>query len=141
MQKCICKLAFFRILMSQETSVTTCKAHNLYYSIKIRQLPGISADINNYKPLDKPTVKKKKTKTCLMSELSRNNHIDDMTKKWLSKTPNPPRIPAFYTLTASPKASSKLIFGLPVVPWASCLVVCGQSRFLLNDKGNFKSAH
>ena len=26
-------------------------------------------------------------------------HIDDMTAKWLSLTPNPPRIPIFYTLT------------------------------------------
>ena len=27
-------------------------------------------------------------------------------------------------------ASSTLIFGVPVVPWAPCLVVCEQSRFL-----------
>ena len=27
------------------------------------------------------------------------HHCDDMTKKWLSQTPNPPRIPEFYTLT------------------------------------------
>ena len=26
-------------------------------------------------------------------------NIDDMTKRWLSKTPNPPRIPIFYKLT------------------------------------------
>jgi len=26
-------------------------------------------------------------------------HIVDMTMKWLSLTPNPPRIPVFYTLT------------------------------------------
>ena len=33
----ICKLSFFRILVSQRTSATTCKAHDFnYYSIKIR---------------------------------------------------------------------------------------------------------
>ena len=31
----ICKLSFFRILMYQQTSATTCKAHDFYYSIKI----------------------------------------------------------------------------------------------------------
>ena len=33
--------------MSQQTSATTCKAPDFYYSIKIRQMPGISVDINN----------------------------------------------------------------------------------------------
>ena len=42
----ICKLSFLRISMSQQTSATTCKAHDFYYSIKIRQMPGISVDIN-----------------------------------------------------------------------------------------------
>ena len=31
--------------------------------------------------------------------LHHGDHIDDMTKKWLSLTPNPTRIPVFYTLT------------------------------------------
>ena len=31
----ICKLSFFRILMFLQTSATTCKAHDFYYSIKI----------------------------------------------------------------------------------------------------------
>ena len=35
----------------------------------------------------------------LISELHRHNYIDDMTKKWLCQTPDPPRIPVFYTLT------------------------------------------
>ena len=42
----ICKLSFFRISMSQQTSATTCKAHDFYYSIKIRQMTRISVDIN-----------------------------------------------------------------------------------------------
>ena len=33
----------------------------------------------------------------MITQLHKSNHIDDMTKKWLS--PNPPRIPIFYTLT------------------------------------------
>ena len=32
-----------------------------------------------------------------MEILHHGDHIDDMTKKWLSLTPNPPRIPVFYT--------------------------------------------
>ena len=35
----------------------------------------------------------------VITQLHKGNHIDDMTKKWLSQTPNPPRIPIFYTLT------------------------------------------
>ena len=35
----------------------------------------------------------------LVKALYYGNHIDEMTAKWLSLTPNPPRIPVFYTLT------------------------------------------
>ena len=35
----------------------------------------------------------------MISELHRDNYIDDMTRKWLSRTPNPPCILEFYTLT------------------------------------------
>lgn len=38
----------------------------------------------------------------LINELHRNNHIDNMTKNWLSQTPNPLRIPVFY-MCALPK--------------------------------------
>ena len=35
-----------------------------------------------------------------MNSTVRNTYtVDDMMKKWLSETPNPPRIPVFYTLT------------------------------------------
>ena len=37
--------------------------------------------------------------TQLIKSLLQEGHIDDMTAKWLSSTPNPPRIPSFYTLT------------------------------------------
>lgn len=54
----------------------------------------------DYLPLDEPMVKETFHKAqYLINELHSNNHIDDMTRKWLSQTPNPPRIPVFYTLT------------------------------------------
>lgn len=57
-------------------------------------------DKQNYLPLEGPMVKETFHKAQnLINELHSNNHIDDMTRKWLSQTPNPPRIPVFYTLT------------------------------------------
>ena len=57
-------------------------------------------DRNNYQPLETSMVKEtQKRVQNIISELHREKHIDDMTKKWLSETPNPPRIPVFYTLT------------------------------------------
>ena len=41
-----------------------------------------------------------------------NNYIDDMTKKWLSQTPNPPRIPEFYTVT---KIHKPTLVGRPII--------------------------
>ena len=35
----------------------------------------------------------------IVEELHQGSFIDEMTVKWLSQTPNPPRIPFFYTLT------------------------------------------
>ena len=48
----------------------------------------------------------------LISELHRDNYIDDMTIKWLSQTPNPPRIPEFYTLT---KIHKPTLVGRPII--------------------------
>ena len=57
-------------------------------------------DLDNYRPLEQPMVEEtaKKAKQ-IISELYQRNHINSMTKKWLLQTPNPPRIPVFYTLT------------------------------------------
>ena len=71
-------------------------------------------DLDNYIPLEQPMVEAlyhnllcflcclretaRKAKQ-IISELYQRNHIDSMTKKWLLQTPNPPRIPVFYTLT------------------------------------------
>ena len=57
-------------------------------------------DLDNKSPLEKQmadeTVKKiKQLTTSMLTE----SHIDEMTVKWLSQTPNPLRIAEFYTLT------------------------------------------
>ena len=41
----------------------------------------------------------------IITELYQKKHIDEMTLKWLSQTPNPPRIPVFYTLTKTHKVN------------------------------------
>ena len=55
----------------------------------------------HYKTLKAPMVQTTKAEKVndLINRLHQGKHIDDMTKKWLSQTPNPPRIPIFYTLT------------------------------------------
>ena len=74
-------------------------------------------DLDNYTPLDKPIVKETHTKVSrLISKLHRDNYIDDMTRKWLSQTPNPPLIPEFYTLT---KIHKPTLVGRPIISGCS----------------------
>ena len=74
-------------------------------------------DLDNYKPLDKPIVQETHTKVSrLISELRSDNYIDDMTFKWLSQTPNPPRTPEFYTLT---KIHKPTLVGRPIISGCS----------------------
>ena len=58
-------------------------------------------DLNNYRPLDKPPMVETTTKKAQqrIKTLLSEGHIDKTTAKWLSLTPDPPRIPVFYTLT------------------------------------------
>jgi len=73
-------------------------------------------DQNNYRPLDNPMVKETLSKVSrLITHLHHGNHIDNMTKKWLSQTPSPPRIPEFYTLVYSIQKPS---IGRPII--SSC---------------------
>ena len=53
-------------------------------------------DRNNYTLLEEPMVVEtfQKVKE-VTEELYQGGHIDEMTVKWLSKTPNPPRVPVF----------------------------------------------
>ena len=53
----------------------------------------------HYKRLKAPMVKTTQEKVNdLINRLHQGQHIDDITKKWLLQTPNPPRIPIFFTL-------------------------------------------
>ena len=55
-------------------------------------------DLNNYRPLDKPPMVETTTKKAqqLIKTLLSEGHIDKTTAKWLSLTPDPPRIPVFF---------------------------------------------
>ena len=67
---------------------------------KINECQTLLDNSKHYRPLDEPMVKETQyTVKKLIQELHENKNIDDMTKKWLSQTPSPPRIPIFYTLT------------------------------------------
>ena len=60
----------------------------------------------HYRPLEKPMIEETARKVRnIITELYQKKHIDDMTLKWLSQTPNPPRIPVFYTLTKTHKVN------------------------------------
>ena len=55
---------------------------------------------DHYRPLENPMVTETLRKVNeLIAKLHSGRHIDDITKRWLSQTPNPPRIPIFNTLT------------------------------------------
>ena len=57
-------------------------------------------DRNNYMPLQKTMVEETSQRVKQVTrQLHQGGYIDDMTVKWLSQTPNPPRVPIFYTLT------------------------------------------
>ena len=72
-------------------------------------------DIHNYRPLDNPMVGTTAIKVHrLIQSLLQEGHIDDMTAKWLSLTPDPPRIPVFYTLTKIQKPTIFRLFELLV---------------------------
>ena len=54
-----------------------------------------------YERLKAPMVKTTQEKVNdLNSRLHQGEHIDEMTKKWLLQTPNPPRIPIYYINTS-----------------------------------------
>ena len=72
-----------------------------------------------HKPLQARMVKTTKTKVNQTNEkLHRGKHIDDMTKKWLSQTFIPSRIPVFYTLTKSHKT---IPVRRPIISGCDCL--------------------
>ena len=67
---------------------------------KINEGLALLNEKNNYQPLTQPMAETATTKvTQLIKSLLQEGHIDHIAAKWLSLTPNPPRIPIFYTLT------------------------------------------
>ena len=67
----------------------------------------------HYRPLTEPMVQETHNRVLqLINVLHDHNHIDEMTKKWLCQTPNPPRVPVFYTLTKIHKATP---VGRPII--------------------------
>ena len=80
---------------------------------KLQEGQVLLDDKNNYTPLTTPMAKETARKTrVIISDLHQGNHIDTMTKKWLLQTPNPPRIPVFYTLT---KIHKPTLPGRPII--------------------------
>ena len=72
--------------------------HNFALNLK-KADKGTTTVIMN-KTLRQPMVKDTQQRVNqIITQLHQGNHIDDMTAKWLSQTPSPPRIPIFYTLT------------------------------------------
>ena len=62
--------------------------------------PSLLDNREHYNPLRQPMVKDTQQRVNqIITQLHQGNHTDDMTAKWLSQTPSPPRIPIFYTLT------------------------------------------
>ena len=70
-------------------------------------------DRNNYQPLEKPMVKDTSQRVKhLINTLHNEGFIDEMTVKWFNQTPDPPRIPVFYTLT---KIHKPTLVGRPII--------------------------
>ena len=70
-------------------------------------------DRKNYMPLETPMVQETFRRVEeIINDLHQGNHIDTMTKKWLSQIPSPPRIPVFYTLT---KIHKPVLTGRPII--------------------------
>ena len=80
---------------------------------KIKEGQSLLDDRNNYRPLVKPMMESTSQKVQqLVKSLSQEGHIDSMTERWLSLTPNPPRTPGFYTLT---KIHKLTLVGRPII--------------------------
>ena len=70
----------------------------------------------------------------LITELYREQYIDEMTKKWLCQTQNPPGIPVFYTLTKIHKPTP---VGRPIISTGGDN---SNKRCLSNTRSQLKSS-
>ncbi|XP_068670189.1 uncharacterized protein [Montipora foliosa] len=87
-----------------------------FVAVNHHRKPGVLVGFNRA-PLRKNKIEELLNKVAKNAGLSGNltnqrNHIDSMTKKCLLQTPNPPRIPVFYTLTKIHKAKP---VGRPII--------------------------
>ena len=101
---------------------------------KINEGLALPNEKNNYQPLTQLMVGNTTRKVKqLIKSLLLEGHIDDMTAKWLSVTPNSPRIPIFYTLTKIYKKPTPV--GRPIISGESkvicSFVSCSFDRFLM----------
>ena len=79
---------------------------------KIKEGQSQLDDRNNYRPLAEPIIESASQNVQqLVKSLSQEGHIDSMTEKWLSLTPNPLRTPGFYKLT---KIHKPTLVGRPI---------------------------
>ena len=91
------KALFLRNLIKGNTTVLMSRQDKLNEG---QVLLNDLTHLNNYRPLDKPMVETTtKNAQQLIKTLLSEGHIDKTTAKWLSLTPDPLRIPVFYTLT------------------------------------------
>ena len=90
-------------ILRENTEINLKKADRGTRTVVLNTADKILVQLDNgehYRPLLRPMVKDTSLRVLiLVNELYQQNHIDDMTKKWLCLTPNPPRVPVFYTLT------------------------------------------
>ena len=99
------------IIVKKADKGTTTVIMSREQKIKERQI--LLNDLYNYRPLEKQMADEtaeqiKQLTTSMLTE----GHIDEMTVKWLSQTPNPLRIPEFYTLT---KIHKPTVVGRPII--------------------------
>ena len=82
-------------------------------SNKIQEAEVQLKNRERYKPLEAPMVNTTQTKVNQITDkLHWGKHINDMTKKWLTQTSSPPRIPVFYTLA---KKQKPVPVGRPII--------------------------
>ena len=99
------------IILKKEDKGTTTVVINRENKITEGQIQ--LDDRNNYQPLDKPMVGDTFQRVKhLINSLRQAGCIDEMTAKWFNQTPDPPRIPVFYTLT---KIHKPTLVGRPII--------------------------